>query len=268
MSIAVTIGSATHVGMEKKENQDYHAYHIPPEDSAAQKKGILLALADGMGGYTGGSIASRVAVDTLMEIYYEDTSDNIVDSLKTAFLKANADVIAKANESIETERMGSTLTAVVIKKSKLYYAHVGDSRGYIIDENEISQFTEDHSFVASLVKAGAITEEQARTHPERNLITRAIGLAPELNVDASPLDRQIKKNLYILLCCDGLHGVVSEDAIFNAVSQFQEPDIISEKLVEKANQNGGPDNVTVLIARIDQVDLISSLTNRFMNLVR
>ena len=267
MSISVIVGSATHIGMEKKENQDYCAHHIP-EDGVDHKKGILLALADGMGGYTGGAIASRVAVDTLMEIYYKDASDNIVESLKTAFLKANAEVIAKANENVETERMGSTLTAVVIKKTKLYYAHVGDSRGYIIDENEISQITEDHSFVASLVKAGAITKEAARTHPERNLITRAIGLETELTVDASLIDRQIKKNLYILLCCDGLHGVVSEEAIFSAVSQFKEPDIISEKLVEAANQNGGPDNITVLTARIDKVDLISNLTNRFMNLVR
>jgi len=265
--IEITIGSATHIGMEKKENQDYHSYHVPA-DGAMNKKGILLVLADGMGGYTGGSLASKTAVETLIETYYTDPSANITESLKKAFLKANEQVIDKGKEHVETAKMGSTLIAVVVKKNKMYYAHVGDSRGYLIDDGEIFQFTEDHSFVTSLVKAGVITEEEARTHPERHVITRAIGLNSELQVDVSQIDRQIKKNQYLLLCCDGLHGVVSNEIMLSTLAEYQEPDIASEKLVEKANENGGPDNITVLIARIDKVDLISSLTNRFMNFVR
>lgn len=267
MSIVFTIGSATHIGMEKKENQDYHAYRVP-EGSEMNKKGVLLALADGMGGYTGGSLASRTAVETLIDTYYNDPSDNVTGSLTKAFLKANREVIEKGAEHVETAKMGSTLTAVVIKKNKLYFAHVGDSRGYIIHKNDITQFTEDHSYVYSLVKAGVIKAEDAETHPDRNVITRAIGLADELTVDASEIERQPEKDLYILLCCDGLHGVVPDDTIISTIDQYREPDIVCEKLVETANQNGGPDNITVLIARIDKVDLISSWTNRFMNLVR
>jgi protein phosphatase len=263
----VTIGSASHPGMKKTENQDYHSYYLP-ENGDAKKKGVLLALADGMGGPSGGATASKVAVETLMTEYYKHGSGSILEALNTAFLKANETVIEKSQEHPETEGMGSTLTAVVIINEQLYFAHVGDSRGYVILGNEISQFTEDHSFVASLVKAGAITKENARTHPERNIITRAIGLDPDLKVDVARIDKNLQKDQYILLCCDGLHGVVSEEAILNAVHDYKAPDAICEHLVEKANQNGGPDNITVLIARIDKVNLISSLTNRLMDLVR
>lgn len=263
----VTIGSASHPGMKKTENQDYHSYYLP-KNGGAKKQGILLALADGMGGPSGGAMASKIAVDTLMREYYKRTSGSILESLSTAFLKANEAVIAKSQEHLETEGMGTTLTAVVIKYEQLYYAHVGDSRGYIILGNEISQFTEDHSFVASLVKAGAITKENARTHPDRNIITKAIGLDPDLKVDVARIDQTIQKDQYILLCCDGLHGVVSDEVILSTVHDYKKPDVVCEQLVEKANQNGGPDNITALIARIDKVNYISRLTNRLMNLVR
>ena len=160
--------------------------------------------------------------------------------------------------------MASTLTAVVLKPDKMYYAHVGDSRGYSIYKNEITQFTEDHSYVADLIKAGQIEEKEAETHPERNIITRAIGLESKLRVDAPAEPQTIKKDQHILLCCDGLHGVVSNEEIMSAVYEYKEPDLICEKLVEKANELGGPDNITVMIARVDRIGLIS----RIMNLVR
>ncbi len=263
----VTIGSASHKGLVKKENQDYHSWRIP-EDDLLSTKGILLALADGMGGRTGGSTASKTAVDTLIGEYYKDDSSSIQKSLEIAFAKANKAVIEKGKENIETEGMASTLVSVVLLKDEIYYAHVGDSRGYIIFENEISQFTEDHSFVASLVKAGAISKEEAENHPEKNIITRAIGLEQDLKVDTGKIDHYLRKDQYILLCCDGLHGVVSDPVILMAVNKYKEPDVTCEKLIEKANQNGGPDNITVIIARIDKVNIFSSLTSRIKNFVR
>jgi PPM family protein phosphatase len=257
----VTIGSATHTGMKKEENQDYHAWHFP-EDSS--KKGILLALADGMGGRFGGSTASKIAVDVLIETYYKDMSYNISQSLEKAFQKANEEVIARGRTDINLAGMASTLTAVVLKPDKMYHAHVGDSRGYIIYKEEIKQFTEDHSFVAELIKAGQITKEEAETHPERHMITRAIGLESELRVEAPAEPQTIKKDQYILLCCDGLHGVVSNEGIMSAVYEYKEPELICEKLVEKANEHGGPDNITAVIARVDRIGLLS----RIMNLVR
>ena len=160
--------------------------------------------------------------------------------------------------------MGTTLTAVVLQDDKMYYAHVGDSRGYLIHKETITQFTEDHSLVASLVKAGHITKEQAAAHPDKNIITRAIGLESDVHVDVPRKHQTLKKDQYVLLCCDGLHGVVSDEAILSTVHEFQAPDIICSKLIELANKNGGPDNITVLIARVDRI----SLKSRVMNFVR
>jgi serine/threonine protein phosphatase PrpC len=265
--IQVTIGSASHKGLKKKENQDYHAF-FSPEDGRVNNKGILMAVADGMGGRMGGSTASRTTVDILMEEYYKDMSTDIPESLRRAILKANGAVIAKGKTEEELDGMASTLVAVVLKNDRMYFANVGDSRGYLIDENQISQFTEDHSFVASLIKAGAITEEEALHHPEGHIITRAIGLGPELQVDTSQTHTKVKKGQYILLCCDGLWGVVPNDEILNAVYKHRAPDVVCEKLVEKANKNGGPDNITVIVARIDKTDLVSSLVDKCINLVR
>jgi len=264
----ITIGAASHCGLHRKENQDYHAYYSP-EGGSKNKKGILMALADGMGGHSGGAIASRIAINILMEEYYKDwLEDSIPDSLVQAFHKANAEVIAQSQNNIDLDGMGTTLTAVVFHQDKMYYAHVGDSRGYVIFENRISQFTRDHSYVAGLVKAGVITEEEARTHPEKNIITRAIGIDPDLRVDTSRKHQKTKKDQYVLLCCDGLYGVVSNEEMVNAVREYRVPDVICEKLIEKANEHGGPDNITAMIARIDSANTISSLTRRFMNLVR
>jgi protein phosphatase len=263
----ITIGAASHRGLKRKENQDYHAYYSP-EGGSNNKKGILMALADGMGGHSGGATASKIAIDILIEEYYKAWLGSIPESLVKAFHKANEEVIARSQNNIDLDGMGTTLTAVVFQKEKMYYAHVGDSRGYVIFENHISQFTEDHSYVASLVKAGVITEEEALTHPEKNIITRAIGINPELKVDTSQKHQKIKNDQYILLCCDGLHGVVSNEEIVSVFHEYRVPDVICEKLIEKANEHGGPDNITAMVARIESTGTLSSLTSRLMNFVR
>jgi PPM family protein phosphatase len=254
----LTIGSATDTGMKRAENQDYHSYYSPEKNS---RKGTLLALGDGMGGRTGGALASKIAVEAVIEEYYKDSLHSIPEALERAFQKANEAVLKRGDNDINLKGMATTLTAVVVKEDKLYYAHVGDSRGYFIHRDEIRQFTNDHSFVASLVKAGQITQEEAATHPERNIITRAIGLDEKLKVDAPGDYTRVSKGQYILLCCDGLHGVVSDPDIARAVAQYREPDTISKKLVEMANDHGGPDNVTVLVARVDKTGLVSRLAN-------
>jgi serine/threonine protein phosphatase PrpC len=263
----IIIGAASDPGLEHDENQDSHAFHCP-EEGSAHKKGILLALADGMGGHSGGAIASKIAIDVLMQTYYEDNTASITDSLEKSYLKANEEVIERSKNDLKLQGLGSTLVTVVFKDNQMYYANVGDSRGYSIYENEISQFTEDHSYVASLVKAGAITEEEALTHPEGNIITKAIGFEEALTVDTSQEPVKIKKDQYILLCCDGLYRVVPPEEILAAVYEYQDPDVISNKLIEKANAGGGPDNITVLIARIDSVDATPNWLNKFMRLLR
>ncbi|MFC1859772.1 Stp1/IreP family PP2C-type Ser/Thr phosphatase [Thermodesulfobacteriota bacterium] len=263
----VTIGTASHPGMRKAENEDALAY-FSPEEGRQHKKGLLLALADGMGGRRGGAIASKIAVELLMEEYYKDYFNSIPDSLQQAFFKVNTEVIAKGQADWNLEGMATTLTAVVLKDDKLYYAHVGDSRAYIIYNTEILPLTEDHSYVASLVKAGAITEEQALTHPQANIITKAIGISPELSIDISREHLNLQQGQYILICCDGLYKVVPEKELLEIVNEYPKPDVACEKLVEKANEYGGPDNITVLVARVDKINLLQSILRKVMNPLR
>ncbi len=251
----VSIGASSHAGV-RKENQDYHAYYFPKEKSE-KSKGILLALADGMGGRAGGSLASKIAVNTLIKEYYGDSTNDINESLRLAFLEANNEIRSRGDKDIKLQGMGTTLTAVVLKNRRIYYAHVGDSRAYNIDGEKISQITEDHSLMASLIKAGGITKEDAMKHPDSNVITRAVGIDSELKVDVSKNPIKIKKGQYILLCCDGLYRVVSDQEILHMVYEYSKPEIICEKLVEKAIDNGSQDNITVLLARVDKTNVLS-----------
>jgi protein phosphatase len=164
--------------------------------------------------------------------------------------------------------MGTTMTAVVVVNNKMYYAHVGDSRGYIISGNKISQFTQDHSYVDNLVRAGIISEEEALTHPKRNVITRAIGISSDLNVDVSQHYKILEKGQYVLLCSDGLFKIVSDQEILNVVSTIQTPVESCNKLLEIANARGGPDNITVLVAKMNKIKRKSGLINKLMKLVR
>lgn len=262
----VTIGSLSDTGKRKEKNEDYFAFHTP-EDGSMPKKGILLVLADGMGGRAGGDIASRVTVETIMDEFYNDKSSSIPESINNAVLKANDEVISQGDADRSIQGMAATAIAAVIKKDKIYHANVGDSRIYLVRENEIIQLTEDHSIVAGLVKAGYITEEEAPTYPGGNVITRAIGLKPELDVDVSEKGIKVKPGHYVMLCCDGLHKDIPDNDILKVFDDLKEPQAICEKLVEKALDAGGDDNISVLIARIEKTGsgLFSELTDRLFS---
>lgn len=247
----VTIGSSTNIGHRKKENEDYVAFYSP-KDGSIPKKGILIALADGMGGRRGGAIAAKLAVDTIMKEYYRDDSSDVIKSLKNAVIRANEEVISKGDEDRSVQGMGTTIVVVALFRDKFYYTHVGDSRGYFIYDNKITQFTEDHSIVAGLVKAGYITEEEAPSYPGGNVITKAIGIDPELKVDDPKVEKNLRTGQYIILCCDGLYKDVTNEQILETFRQFQEPDEICDDLVKKALDKGGDDNITVLVARINE----------------
>lgn len=263
----VTIGSATHPGKEKTENQDFHAWRFP-ENGNLDKKGILLVLADGMGGHFGGSIASKLAVDAAIEKYYNDISGTIQESLNNAFMTANETVIEKSRSDFGLQGMGTTLVAVVLQKDNLYFAHVGDSRGYTISGDTITQFTQDHSLVAGLVKAGLITKEQALNHPDSNIITKAIGLFSDLSVDISEKCIKLHKGQYVLMCCDGLYKVVPDEEIVKTIMEYREPEVVCEKLIEKANEAGGPDNITVIVAKIENTGILSGIKSMFQSILR
>ena len=254
----ITIGSATDVGCVKAENQDYHSWHPQGRDSAGGS-GALLILADGMGGHADGAEAAQLAANTLLDIFLRHQADPVLKTLQRGFTEANRIIYEKSAGILTAKGMGTTLMTTYLKGAKLQFAHVGDSRGYLINRAGITQFTEDHSYVASLVKAGVIAPEEAAEHPESHVLTRAIGLQETVAVDTSPQPLAIRKGDYVLLCCDGLWGVVPDKAILACVHQVGEPAAISKNLVQQAIDNGGPDNITVLTARINKTGWISGL---------
>lgn len=263
----ITIAAASDLGQKRKENQDSHTFHIPAGGSS-HKKGILMALADGMGGHSGGSIASQTATAALQETYYAFPGD-IREALEQGFLEANRQVIQKGKDDIALQGLGSTMVAVVFKEDRMYFANVGDSRGYLVFDHQMTQFTEDHSYVASLLKAGVINEEEAENHPEGNVITRAIGAKDDLDVDVCQEHIPLEQGQYVLICCDGLYREVTGKDIVDTIYDLKEPELICEKLIEKANANGGHDNITVLIARIDSTgSALQNMMNRLRNFLR
>lgn len=254
----ITIGSSTDIGCVKAENQDYHARY-PQDGEKIGRRGVLLILADGMGGHADGAQASQLATNTLLDIYRRHPSDPIVKTFQRGFQEANRIIFEKSAQMLTAKGMGTTMVAACLQGSGLQFAHVGDSRGYLVNSSGISQFTEDHSYVASLVKAGVIAPEEAADHPESHVLLRAIGLQETVSVDTSRQPLSVKKGDYVLLCCDGLWGVVPDDKILACIRKDLEPARISENLVKQAVDNGGPDNITVLTARINKTGWISGL---------
>jgi len=259
----VEVAAATDCGQKRKDNQDFHAF-FAPQEGCLNPKGTLLVLSDGMGGHKGGATASKTAVSVVMEQYYCDGAHPIAAALEQGFHKANTAVFEKSQSDPELSGMGCTLTAVVFKSGWLHWAHVGDSRGYLIHGNAMTQFTEDHSFVANLVRAGAISAEEAASRSDHNLLTRAVGIAAEVKVDLSTKPLALKKGDYVLLCCDGLWGVVPHDRIRDTVVTCKAPQAICDRLVEMANAAGGPDNITVMVAAVTKTHWLASLVHVFV----
>jgi len=250
---SITINAKTDPGIKRKENQDYYGCFMP-KDGYIPKKGILIAVADGMGGHSGGAVASKMAIDVLMSEFYQTEEQRIPEALNIAFQKANMDIFNKSQLDNRLKGMGTTMSAAVFKNDVFFWAHVGDSRGYIIQKKKIRQFTNDHSLVADLIRAGAITKTDALTHPKKNIITKAVGVNPILKVDVSPKYHKLKNNQYVLLCSDGLLKVTSDKEIAQIVNDLRSPEIICDKLIATANSRGAPDNVTVVLAQKNKDD--------------
>jgi protein phosphatase len=206
----------------------------------------LYAVADGMGGHRAGEIASREALTALLANAPRETDPK---ALARAVRSANRAVIESAAKSRTRTGMGTTLTAAMVDGTRVLVAHVGDSRAYLLHEGTLTRITEDHSMVADLVRHGTITEEDARFHPQRSVITRALGSDPDMvadvfDVQAAPGDR-------LLLTTDGLTGMLPDDYIAELLDQQRDPEQAAAKLVEAANRAGGYDNITVVIVDLD-----------------
>jgi protein phosphatase len=217
-------------------------------------KGSLLVVADGMGGAAAGEVASEMATDAVYEHLLstwiadkEDTPQQFAYRLREAVEKANTKIHAIATERQELRGMGTTMTAVGVMDNKLYLTQVGDSRAYLIRGGDAIQLTKDQSLMQRLVDAGEMTEEEAERSERKNIILQALGPEPRVRVDLT--HQTIRKGDAILLCSDGLSGQVTKGEIAEKVSQDKSLVTISGELIELANERGGPDNITVIIAR-------------------
>ncbi len=233
--------SMTHIGQRREMNQDY----MYTSETAVGNLPNLFLVADGMGGHAAGEYASRFTVEKLVEKIKESSQTEPVALMKEAVEQVNAMLLAEANADRTKAGMGTTIVAATVIGERLYAANVGDSRLYVINEESITQITRDHSLVEEMVRLGEMNKEDAKDHPDKNIITRAIGVMPEVAPDFFEIS--LKDQDMILMCSDGLTNMINDIDIKKIV--LGQRDIVekAEKLVETANQNGGRDNITVVL---------------------
>ena len=245
----------TDVGRRREANEDCFA--VVPEDG-------LFIVADGMGGHAAGEVASRLAVSAIADFIastrrdaeitwpfeYDTTMPMEGNRLKTAIRLANQRILDTINHKKDLEGMGTTLVSAIVSDSRAWVGHVGDSRAYLIRDGVLSQITSDHSWVNEQVKLGYLTRNDATHHPFRNVVTRALGSKDDVVVDLC--EQGLRPGDYLLLCSDGLNTMIEDDAIREIVMQFDgDVEAGARALIARANDNGGDDNVTVVLIKVE-----------------
>lgn len=237
----------TDKGITRKTNQDTFYFQ------SLDKNACFAIVCDGMGGRKAGHIASQMTREIIKkrinsEFTMELDFNGIKSLIFSAINQANYEVFEKSKSSLDFDGMGTTLTFVLVKEFVAFIAHIGDSRIYSINKNEINQITTDHSMVQMLYDKGEITFEEMKNHPQKNIITRAIGVEKNIEIDYKEVPFEFGMNLdsKILLCSDGLHNVVGDEEILEIVNSISLENVC-DTLIDLANNNGGPDNITVAI---------------------
>jgi serine/threonine protein phosphatase PrpC len=238
------VAKLSDTGRSRPHNEDCVDFFVPPDAQQLAQKGAIYLAADGMGGHSAGEVASHTAVELVRRHYYSDTTHDVGTSLVRAFRLANRAIYEQAQSDPSKSGMGTTLVAAVVLGRKVYIANIGDSRAYLINERGITQITEDHSWVAEQMRAGLLTKEEARRHPQRNVVTRALGSKPSVDIDL--FEGEIQEGDVLLLCSDGLTGYV-EDPELASIAMEHRPEQAARLLVDQANARGGSDNISVVV---------------------
>ncbi|MFZ0800091.1 MAG: PP2C family serine/threonine-protein phosphatase [Terriglobales bacterium] len=253
----IEVSSQSDIGCVRQNNEDSFGYWEPEDDEQFLRKGRLAVVADGMGGYEGGQEASRLAVETLVAVYRDFGGDNPQQALVEGLQTAHEQIRKYSFAHPELQGMGTTCTAAAIVRvadrgeqhEALYYVHVGDTRLYLIRDGQITRVTRDHSYVGRLVEAGMISAEQAEHHPQRNILTAALGTNPDLIMDAPQQPEALRPEDVLVICSDGLWGQVRDSEILDAV-EGKSTEQAGRELIGLARERGGPDNITVEILRL------------------
>jgi len=247
----VELASLTDVGCQRENNEDSYGYWEPASDADFVKSGRLAIVADGMGGHEGGQIASRLAVETVTKAYSGATDSDPQKRLLTAVKEAHRCIQQRAKQDPHLSSMGTTCTALALVGTCLYFVHVGDSRLYLLREGKLRVLSRDHTLIARLLEKGLIRRDQVHDHPQKHVLTSALGVPDEeLEIDAPPEPVQLEKNDALMICTDGLWGQVENNEIEEALS-YPSLDAACRSMVQLARDRGGPDNITLQILRVN-----------------
>ena len=243
--------SLSDIGQVRMKNEDSVGRHQPGDEKQLAERGTIFVVADGMGGHRGGEIASALAVETVVSLYYTEEGSDPTAILGECFVEANKRIFQKATGDADLFGMGTTCTTMVVRGAEAFFAHVGDSRAYVLRNGDLFQLTEDHSLVGEMVRSGILSTEDAQHHPKRNVITRSLGTHQDLAPDFPSTPYTIADGDVFLLCSDGLTSMVPDEEIKHIVGAH-EPAEACQALVDLANANGGKDNISVQIVKIVQ----------------
>jgi serine/threonine protein phosphatase PrpC len=232
----VKVGVRSDIGRLRQRNED--AYLV---------KDALFVVADGMGGHRGGDVASTLALETIESA---DSGDVTLEALVDDIKRANQAVMERGEADRELRGMGTTITAVIAENGKAHVAHVGDSRAYLLRGGALQQLTEDHTLVQRMVREGRLTEDEAAHHPQRSVLTRALGVDEDIPVDELSLD--VHPGDRLILCTDGLSNMIDRDRIRKILSREKDPQAACDKLIDAANRAGGDDNITVIVLDFEE----------------
>ncbi|MGI6065591.1 MAG: Stp1/IreP family PP2C-type Ser/Thr phosphatase [Bacillota bacterium] len=226
----------TNIGLVRKKNEDAVFSDLDRQ---------IFIVADGMGGCAAGEVASAVAVETVSQVVLNNPGESPGEILRNAVYQANNRIYEIARENPQYAGMGTTITVSWIVEDLIYLAHVGDSRAYLIRNGEITSLTKDHSLVGELMREGGLTEEQAMTHPQKNILTRALGCNPLVEVDVAEVS--FHKGDYLLLCTDGMSNLVNSEDIVRIINSSDNIKESVRQLLNLALERGGYDNITAIL---------------------
>jgi len=246
--LCVKIGTLSDVGCVRELNEDSIRVIQPTDPNELAQRGILVVVADGMGGHNAGEIASQLAVEVVVQRYADDTKEP-GSALANALEQANRVIVDAASRDVRYSGMGTTCTALVLRGGLAYCAHVGDSRLYLARGNDIFLMTEDHSALMHLVRQGTITADEARHHPDKSVIVRALGARDDVDVATWEKPLPVRPGDTFLMCSDGLYDLVEDEEIKQIV-MLGDPQPACENLIALAKERGGHDNITVGIVSL------------------
>lgn len=253
----------TDLGNIRTNNEDQVLFYRPTDPGQRKAKGHLAIVADGMGGHAAGEVASSMAVKLIKQNYYAATLPT-AEALANAMVQANQAIFQEASRSEKRLGMGTTCTAVAILDNALFVAHIGDSRAYLMQDNHLYQLTTDHTYVQDLLDAGKIDPVEAVHHPQRNVLTRALGTQADRKADVFRAEFPMTPGSQLLLCTDGLYEYFTSEEMLQILSTYKLHEA-AERLIQGAKDRGGHDNLTVLLVTTLEENTVSEYPTQFLN---